>query len=349
MRFIFSLILILMLLSGPVLTFFISSRSAFGDGLFMEQLSASLGDRKADLLIKMNPPIVTTDTIKDQGQRPTVEFKLFDSKTNQTFKEVTYYITIQKDGKTLLSDWFFNPDGDLYIEMQPRNQNQISVYGELDPILNAYTSRANSPVVASGPIFIDGGLYNFIVRIVTVDYSRTIIPDDQQPEFSSWLSIGAAKNADLDVDGKTLPTKVLSYYDEIGNITYDKAANSINFTMPFNYDLKRLNDPKNTVFVHQEVHVPKPTELSADGGYKGVANNKDVTNVLMVDGNNQTQDVVHFMMTKPIVLQIANDYLKNNNNNTKGMMTFALMPSKNGSMAMGGSSMNHTMPMMPSM
>src|ERR1044072_7269361 len=345
MKFLLSIILISILISSPLLSFFVFSKSVYGDGLFMEQLSASLGDRKADLLIKMNPPIVTTETIKDQGQRPTVEFKLLDSKTNQTFKQVTYYITIQKDGKTLLSDWFFNRDGDLYIEMQPRNQNQIAVYGELDPILNAYTSRANSPVVASGPIFIDGGLYNFIVRIVTVDYSRTIIPDDQQPEFNSWLSIGAAKNANLDVDGKTIPTKVLSYYDEIGNITYDKAANSINFTMPFSYDLKRLNDPKNTVFVHQEVEVPKPSVLSAEGAYRGVANGKDVTNVLMVDGNNQTKDVVPFMMTKPVVLQIANDYLKNNKNSTtNGLMTFSLIPSINGSMPMGGN-MNMTMGM----
>jgi hypothetical protein len=350
MRFVFSLVFIFILLSSPLLTFSLSSKSAFGDGLFMEQLSASLGDRKADLLIKMNPPIVTTETIKDLGQRPTVEFKLFDSNTNQTFKEVTYFITIQKDGKTLLSDWFFNPDGDLYIEMQPKNQNRISVYGELDPILNAYASRANSPVVASGPVFYEGGLYNFIVRIVTVDFSRTIIPDDQQPEFDSWLSIGASKTVNLDIDGKSTPTKVTSYYDEIGNITYNKNTNSINFTMPFNYDLKRLNDPKNTVFVHQEVDVPKPSILSADGAYKGFANGKDVTNVLMVDGNNQTKDVVHFMMTKPIVLQIANDYLKNNDNKTDGMMTFSLMPSKNGSMAMGGgTAMNHTMPMMPPM
>ena len=61
-----------------------------------------------------------------------------------------------------------DPDGDLYIEMQPKNQKQIAVYGELDRMLNAYTSRANSPVVASGPVFFEGGLYNFIVRIVTV-------------------------------------------------------------------------------------------------------------------------------------------------------------------------------------
>jgi hypothetical protein len=346
MKFLLSIILIFSLISSPLLTFFVISKNVYGDGLFMEELSASFGDRNADLLIKMNPPIVTTETIKDQAQKPTVQFKLLDSKTNQTFKEVTYFITIEKDGKPLLSDWFFNPGGDLLIEMQPRNQNKISVYGELDPILEAYTSREGSPVVASGPIFLDGGLYHFIVRIVTVDYSRTILPDDQQPVFDGWLSIGAAKNANLTVDGKTIPTKVLSYYDEIGNITYNKPSNSINFTMPFNYDPKRLDDPKNTVFIHQEVEVPKPSVLSADGAYQGYTNGKDVTNVLMVDGNNQTKDVIHFMLTKPVVQQISNEYLnKTNQTSADGLMTFSLVPSKNGSMAMGGA-MNHTMPMM---
>ena len=50
------------------------------------------------------------------------------------------------------------------------------------------------------------------------------------------------------------------------------------------------------------------------------------------------------MMTKPVVLQIANDYLKNNSNSTNGLMTFSLIPSKNGSMAMSGN-MNMTMGM----
>ncbi len=318
--------------------------NAFGDGLFMEQLSASLGDRTADLLIKMNPPVVTTETIKDQAQKPTVQFKLFDSKSNQTFKEVTYLITIEKNDKPLLSDWFFNPNGNLTIQMQPKNQNKISVYGELDPILNAYTSRGENPVVASGPIFVDGGLYHFIVRIVTVDYSRTILPDDQQPVFDGWLSIGASKDATLNIDGKSLPIKALSYYDEIGNVTYDKSSNSVNFTMPFNYDPQRLNDPKNTVFVHQELEIPKPSTLANPGGYHGYANGKDVTNVLMVDGNNKTKDIVHFMLTKPIVQQISNEYLKDSNNKTNGMMTFSLVPSKNGSMAISGD-MNMTMDM----
>jgi hypothetical protein len=42
----------------------ISLRSVFGDGLFQEQLSGSFRDRKADLIIKMTPPVVTTENQK---------------------------------------------------------------------------------------------------------------------------------------------------------------------------------------------------------------------------------------------------------------------------------------------
>lgn len=352
MKFIFSLVIIFSLLSSPLLTFSLFSKSVYGDGLFMEHLSASFGDRTANLLIRMSPPVVTTETIQNQAQKPEIQFRLYENQSDQNFKEVTYFITIEKDGKTLLSDWFFNPNGNLTIQMQPRNQNHISIYGELDPIMNAYTTRGNDPVVASGPVFLEGGLYHFIVRIVTVDFSRTILPDDQQPVFDGWLSIGAAENTVLDVKGQEVPIKVLSYYDEIGNITYNQQLNSINFTMPFSYDPKRIADPTNTVFIHQEVEVPKPSPLSAEGGYQGFTNGKDVTNVLMVDGNNKTKDVVHFMIAKPAVEQITNEYLKNSGNNStaaaaaavEGLMTFSLIPSKNGSMAMGGV-MNHTMPM----
>jgi hypothetical protein len=40
------------------------TKTAFGDGLTQEQLTASLGNRKADLLIKMTPPVVTTETLQ---------------------------------------------------------------------------------------------------------------------------------------------------------------------------------------------------------------------------------------------------------------------------------------------
>ena len=66
-----SMFLIYGLIVTVIITFISSSSSssiipiktAFGDGLFMEELSASFGNRKADLLIKMTPPVVTTETL----------------------------------------------------------------------------------------------------------------------------------------------------------------------------------------------------------------------------------------------------------------------------------------------
>ena len=360
----FSIFFILLILS---ISYSFTFRQVYGDGLFMEQLSASLGNRKADLLIKMDPPVVTTALIQNQGQKPVIEFKLFDSKTNQTFKQVTYYITIEKNGKQLLSDWFYDPNGDLKLEMQPRNTSEITVAGDLDPILNAYTSQGSGHVVASGPIFAEGGLYHFIVRIVTVDYSRTIIPDDQQPIFNGWLSVGASKNQVFDVNGKPVPVTILGYYDKINDIKYNNKTNAISFNMPFNYNMSRLKAPDNNVYLHQEVHLPKPSVFTSTGSYKGFANGQDVSNYLVVDGSNKTADVAHFMLTKPIVLQIASQH----NNNTKqgnetgtaatgagnattstssspnsitnssSIMSFTLMPSKNGSKSQG-TAMNMT-------
>jgi hypothetical protein len=340
----------------PVLVFFIvliisallspMHNMAYGDGLFMEDLSASFGDRSANLLIKMSPPVVTTEAIREQAQKPEIQFRLYENQSEQNFKEVTYFITIEKNGKALLSDWFFNPNGNLTIQMQPRNQSQISVYGDLDPIMNAYTTRGSDPVVAAGPIFLEGGLYHFIVRIVTVDFSRTILPDDQQPVFDGWLSVGATKNVTLDVNGTSVPLELISYYDEVDNVAYDESSHSVNITMPFTYSTERIYDPDNNVFIHQEVEIPKPSPLSSTGGYLGYVNGKDVTNVLTVDGNNATRDVVHFLLAKPVVKQIVDEYIVKNgdsdsNNTTSsgdlvGKMSFSLVPTQNGSAPQSG-------------
>ena len=73
--------------------------SVYGDGLFEENLSASFGERKANLVIKMTPPVITTETLMNKTQKPLIEFQLFDSTTNRSFSHVTYFITIEKGWK----------------------------------------------------------------------------------------------------------------------------------------------------------------------------------------------------------------------------------------------------------
>jgi hypothetical protein len=317
----------------------------FGDGLFMEELSASTAGRDISLLIKMSPPVVTTETLKG-GQTPLIQFRLSDTATNETLKHVTYLIEIEKSGKRLLLDTFHSHTGNLGIQMRPSSAEHITINGEQDPILAAYTGDMEHPVSATGPIFAEGGLYHFIVTIETIDFDRTFLPIEKQPVYEGWLSVGYTLDKDLQINGASYPIQTVSYYDALKNFTYDSPKNELQFAMPFDWNLDRLK--KVNVFVHEEISIPNPSPLAANG-YEGTVNNIDLSpNLIMLDRTNSTKDVVHFMLTKPVVLDLAQKVADNskNNQNMTNEMTFTLSPSKNavnpGSM-IGPNSMNMSM------
>ena len=323
LRLVFSVFCVIVL--GFIFSSTIPAKVAFGDGLFMEELSASFGDRKADLIIKMTPPVVTTETLQKQNQKPIVQFKLYDPATEEGFKHVTYFITIEKDGKKLLSDWFHDHKGDLKIEMKPSDDERITVYGEPDPILQAFTGTEDSPVIATGPIFSEGGLYHFIVRVATIDYDRSFIPDDKQPVYDGWLSVGSTENQQISLsDGEQVQIQIISYYDDLKDFRFDPTKRQIEFTMPFDWNITRLEE--NNLMVHQEITIPKQSEL-ASVSYIGKVNGIDVTKNLMLDDSNSTKNVIHFMLPKPVVLQIA-EQLNNNGQDGNKLMQFSLEPSE---------------------
>jgi hypothetical protein len=323
LRLVFSVFCVIVL--GFIFSSTIPAKVAFGDGLFMEELSASFGDRKADLIIKMTPPVVTTETLQKQNQKPIVQFKLYDPATKEGFKHVTYFITIEKDGKKLISDWFHDHKGDLKIEMKPSNDERITIYGEPDPILQAFTGTEDSPVIATGPIFSEGGLYHFIVRVATIDYDRSFIPDDKQPVYDGWLSVGSTENQQISLsDGEQLQIQIISYYDDLKDFRFDPTRKQIEFTMPFDWNITRLEE--NNLMVHQEITIPKQSEL-ASVSYIGKVNGIDVTKNLMLDNSNSTKNVIHFMLSKPVVMQIA-EQVNNNGQDSNKLMLFSLEPSE---------------------
>ena len=328
-----TLLLSFLLLSSSLILF--SAKPAYGDGLTQETLSASFGNRKANLLIKMFPPLVTTETLKQQGQTPVIQFKLFDSNTNQGIKHVTYFITIDKGGKKLLANTFHDHNGDLHLEMKPMNTSQIVVNGDQDPILNAYTGTPENPVTASGPIFSQGGLYHFKVQISTIDFDRTLIPDNQQPTFDGWLSIGITQNKNIVVNGKQMPIKIISYYDKLNDFSFNNKDMQMKIAMPFDWDLNRLNKVK--IFVHEEISIPKPSEFTSKASYSGAVNSIDVTKNLVLDNSDPQKDVIHFMLPKDTVMKIADQVNKNGQASTPSM-TFTLQPGGEAREAIGTSS-----------
>ena len=94
------------------------------------------------------------------------------------------------------------------------------------------------------------------------------------------------------------------YYDddEIKDFSFDPSTKEMRVTMPFDWNLTRLEG--NKVMVNQEILLPKPSELISNS-YTGTINGIDVTKDLMIDPTNTTKDAVHFMIPKPVVMQIA--------------------------------------------
>jgi hypothetical protein len=224
---------------------------------------------------------------------------------------------------------FHDHNGDLKIRIRPKNTDTVTVYGEPDPILLAYQGTENSPVIAEGPVFLEGGLYHFIVRIVTIDFDRTIIPDDKQPVYDAWLSVGMTEEKQITVDGKQIPIQILSYYDKINDFKFNESKMQMEFTMPFDWNTTRLE--KNPVLVHEEVTVPKPSEFAAKRSYAGTVNDIDVTKNVVLDDTDPQKDVIHFMIPKTRVIQIAEQV---NNKSEQAvsdeLMKFTLQPGGGG-------------------
>src|SRR5918911_343770 len=120
------------------------NQKAYADGLTQENLPpASVGNRKASLFVKVNPPILTTDNRQDAY----MQFRLFDANNNKTIQHVTYEITVNKGTllsssssspssfggqKPLLRDFFHAHNGLLTLKVQPSN-GTLTIYGEQDP------------------------------------------------------------------------------------------------------------------------------------------------------------------------------------------------------------------------
>jgi hypothetical protein len=228
--------------------------------------------------------------------------------------------------------------------MKPSNADHITINGQQDPILLSYTGDIQHPVSATGPIFSEGGLYHFIVTIETIDFDRTFIPVDKQPIYEGWLSVGYTIDKDIDINGTSYPIDAISYYDALNDFKYDPSNNELKFTMPFDWNLDRLK--KVNLYVHEEVSIPNPSPLAANG-YTGTINNIDLNpNLVLVDRTNSSKDIVHIMLTKPTVLDIAqklHEITKNNKNNQTitQEMKFTLSPSNDiNSGSMDSASMN---------
>ncbi len=279
--------------------------SAYGDGLTQENLPpASFGNRQAALFIKISPPILTKETVGDTY----VQLRLFDAKTNQAVPHTSYFISVWKDEKLLLRNLFHAHSGELTLKIVPTkvDVNDVVIYGDEVPQIPGAWTGFNDRVDVHAPVLLDSGLYHFEIKIFGIDYDQNIFADKDVKTFNSWLSVGDISNQKITFSGKSYGASIVSYYDKINNFKFDESKKSISFSMPFNWDIKRIEGQ--SIFVHQEVRVPKTfKEFTDTTAYDGkVSGLPAVGRMLILDPYSiEGTSILHFLINKDDILKIA--------------------------------------------
>jgi hypothetical protein len=319
----FSVLLFAIILSLIVLT---QPLKAFADGISERTFTASFDGRDARLLVKVNPPILTSESKQDAFML----FRLYDSNTNQTIKFTTLYLTITKDDKTLITDFFQSAEGLLMLKIQPdETASKVTVYGNREGFLDALVADPQGTINVKGPILIEGGLYRIHVEVFGIDNPKKIFPADNMSRFDAYLSVGDIAHRQVGYGGQSHNVTIISYYDKVNdNTKFDGKV--LSWSMPFNYNVSRINNEAD-IFVHEELRIPRSFEGLGDSIlYLGTVNgNLMPSGTLLVDPyTSETEMVIHYLIGKKDIVKLAEEYQKHNSSQL-GVMNFTLAEAKN--------------------
>ncbi|HEY6755981.1 MAG TPA: hypothetical protein VI037_01180 [Nitrososphaera sp.] len=311
---------------------------AFGDGLTMETFTATLGDRNANLLVQVNPPILTDANRNDAY----ILFRLYDANNNQTIKYSTFFISIEKgvgEGATTIMPptLFHTESGLLRLKVQPA-EGDLKILGNQEQFLNAWVADPGGTVNIQGPLFLEGGIYHLKVEIFGVDSIRNIFADEDIPKFDSWLSVGDVFTQNVDYRGQPYNTTVISYYDRVRDFSFDSSNETFRWSMPFDWNVSRIKDTN--IFVHEEVRIPKSLPGIGDSSsFAAAVNGKQISGrMLAVDPYSSQQAVtLHYLINKNDIIGMASGVPQGDS-----AMTFTLAPSTGQNMQTTGEILTDT-------
>ncbi len=277
-------------------------RNAFGDGFAMENLPpASVGNRQVQLFIKLNPTILYSNS----GVQPSIFFRWFDAKTNQTITHISFFLTITKHNQLLFRELLHTHTGILNINITPTNSTTWTVYGDKEPVLNGWVpDNDDDPIDVIGPIFNEGGLYHFNMQMFSIDTDNNIFDTTDNPEavpnFDAYLSVGDVSSHNFAYNGNNYNSTIISYYDKINNdFKFDPSTMTISWSMPFDWNMTRISGQP--IFVHEEVKMPKALKEFADSPtYSATMNGYQITGRrLIIDPYTSGSSVIgHILLNK---------------------------------------------------
>ena len=292
-----------MLLSKKIIIFSLifcllfPASSVYGHGLGIDTISSiSIQEKQFSVSIEM-PMYFENDQEK-------ITITATDNETDGNVNNVTYLIGIFYNDEMILRNYFFTENGVLPIIVTPTNNGDITIKGEQDSLLGAWSGTESNPVEITGPLFNSGGLYTFEIEVRTIDEPTNVIENSGVYEADLTI-VESVSFPQKDQNNKDVEFSTKSYFDSISNFNYDSEDKEVTFEMPFDWNESKMS---HVSVVHVETHFPKDFAEFLSPSYVGYVNDiKLFKSSVTVDDYTYDDDrTVHF-----VLLQDHLRFLKN--------------------------------------
>ena len=276
---------------------------AYADGGDRKEINASLKGRDVKLLVKISPPILTSDNLQDAS----IMFRLYDANTNETIKFTSLFLSVIKDGKELLHpDLFQSAIGTLKLKIQP-SPGDTTIYANKEPYLDAWEADQGGTINVKGPILLEGGLYRIHIEIFGIDSPREIFQQDEIPKYDVYLSVGDFYRDVIEDNEHSYNVTIVSYYDKVKDFSFNAENRSLAWSMPFNYNLTRVQK-ESDIFVHEEIRIPWSfIEITNKTFFVGTVDGTKLqpASIAIDPYSFPSELVIHFLINKNQIIQVV--------------------------------------------
>ena len=215
---------------------------SFGHGLGSETMDpVTVGDKQVTLEVSS-----TTDYDTEIRQ---ITIDLSETATRDLIKETTFSVELIKGDEILLVNNFERDDGVLIMNLVPSEDEDVQVINQ--ETFASFFGLAADQFNVKGKVFESGGLYEFNIKILTIDSYSNILTEPI--EYDLGISIPETTYYAIYDEGfGKQQIGIITYYDQILDFEYGQT--SIKFMFPFEWSNDAIEQSS---VVHQEILIPK--------------------------------------------------------------------------------------------
>jgi plastocyanin len=233
----------------------------------------------------------TPDVLHGNESEIGFELSTINHDEESVISNIEYLIDVvnPENGESILSFKAYSPNESFSAKIIPKNLINFSGDKTMDDF---WIGTSNDPLKIEAPLFIQGGLIQVNVKILSIDSESIPRP----PVFETLLTIGEYIPFEINSD-KKYDLMFATYFDKIDEFHYDENSKKLTADMPFTWDVDFI---KKIPYVHAEYYIPKSMKVFNDHEIQMTVN--DISILGTIDRSGDKEIVVHFLIpTKKLI------------------------------------------------